>query len=130
VDAQHLTEQSRRAEQKMNEAGRALRAGDATMAAEPSQAAAEALSQAAEALSGSSAPSGEQTGSGVTTLPPSATVPALPNIEQLGKPWGELPGDVRAQLTQELKARYGAEYARAIKLYFEQLAKRKPPPPK
>ena len=43
----------------------------------------------------------------------------------LGKPWGELSGEVKAQMTQELKAKYGEDYARIIKLYFEQLAERK-----
>ena len=44
--------------------------------------------------------------------------------ENLGKAWGDLPGDVKTQITQELKAKYGEDYARLIKLYFEQLAER------
>jgi hypothetical protein len=48
-------------------------------------------------------------------------------LKNLGKPWGELPGDIRNQITQELKAKYGEDYARIIKLYFEQLADRKSP---
>jgi hypothetical protein len=42
-----------------------------------------------------------------------------------GKSWGELPGEVRTQILQDLKARYGEDYAKYIKLYFEQLAERK-----
>jgi hypothetical protein len=59
------------------------------------------------------------------TGPASAEVPPSPLTANLGKPWGELPGEVKAQITQELKARYGEDYARIIKLYFEQLAERK-----
>ena len=56
-----------------------------------------------------------------------ATPSAVPSIvqENLGKAWGDLPGEVKTQITQELKAKYGDEYARLIKLYFEQLAERK-----
>jgi hypothetical protein len=40
----------------------------------------------------------------------------------IGKRWGDLPGDLRTRLVQQMKARYGDDYARSIKLYFEQLA--------
>jgi hypothetical protein len=39
-----------------------------------------------------------------------------------GKRWGELPGEVRSKIVQEMKAKYGDDYARMIKLYFEQIA--------
>jgi hypothetical protein len=39
-----------------------------------------------------------------------------------GKSWGELPGELRTRIVQDMKARYGEDYARTIKLYFEQLA--------
>ena len=42
-----------------------------------------------------------------------------------GKPWGELPGQIKQKIIQEMQAKYGADYARNIKLYFEQLAERK-----
>jgi hypothetical protein len=42
-----------------------------------------------------------------------------------GKAWGELPGEIRTKIIQQMKARYGEDYARNIKLYFEQLAERK-----
>jgi hypothetical protein len=56
-----------------------------------------------------------------------------PNIELLGKdkekyagkPWGQLPGELRNQILQDMKARYGEDYARIIKLYFEQIAETK-----
>jgi hypothetical protein len=50
-----------------------------------------------------------------------------------GKSWGELPGELRTKIVQDMKARYGEDYARTIKLYFEQLASTGsqgvPPPP-
>ena len=42
-----------------------------------------------------------------------------------GKSWGELPGEIKTQIISDMKARYGEEYAKYIKLYFEQLAERK-----
>lgn len=39
-----------------------------------------------------------------------------------GKPWGELPGELRTKVLQEIRAQYGEDYARIIKLYFEQIA--------
>lgn len=45
--------------------------------------------------------------------------------QYLGKPWGELSGEVKSKIIQDLKAKYGEDYARVIKLYFEQIAERK-----
>jgi len=42
-----------------------------------------------------------------------------------GKAWGELPGEIRNKIIQQMKARYGEEYATNIRYYFEQLAERK-----
>jgi hypothetical protein len=42
-----------------------------------------------------------------------------------GKSWGDLPGQIKDQIISDMKARYGEEYAKFIKLYFEQLADRK-----
>ena len=39
-----------------------------------------------------------------------------------GKKWGDLPGELRTKIVQDLKARYGDDYANMIKLYFEQIA--------
>ena len=41
------------------------------------------------------------------------------------KRWGELPGEIKTKIVQEMRARYGEDYARNIKLYFEHLAERK-----
>jgi hypothetical protein len=42
--------------------------------------------------------------------------------ENAGKKWGDLPGELRTRIIQEMKAQYGDDYARVIKLYFEQIA--------
>ena len=42
-----------------------------------------------------------------------------------GKAWGELPGELRTRIIQDMKAQYGDDYSRIIKLYFEQLADKK-----
>jgi hypothetical protein len=39
-----------------------------------------------------------------------------------GKRWGELPGELRTRIVQDMQAKYGEDYARIIKLYFEQIA--------
>lgn len=56
--------------------------------------------------------------------PTATTVPSVV-AENLGKSWGDLPGEVKSKMLQELSAKYGEDYAKAIKLYFEQLADRK-----
>jgi len=93
--------------------------------------AADKLKQAAEQLAPGkvSDPKGEtnrsQPGKPDPAGPASTGATTSPLAANLGKPWGELPGEVKAQITQELKARYGEDYARIIKLYFEHLAERK-----
>jgi hypothetical protein len=49
-----------------------------------------------------------------------------------GKSWGELPGELKTQLLQDARARYGDDYATIIQQYFEQIAGpdlRQPAPP-
>ena len=54
----------------------------------------------------------------------------LPNLEAYGldstayagKSWGELPGELRTKIVQDIRANYGDDYARTIKYYFEHLA--------
>jgi hypothetical protein len=49
-----------------------------------------------------------------------------PDVAQYtGKRWGDLPGEIKTKIIQDMRARYGEDYARNIKLYFEQLAERK-----
>ena len=49
----------------------------------------------------------------------------LDNKKYAGKAWGELPGEVRTKIIQDMQAKYGDDYARIIKLYFEQIADKK-----
>jgi hypothetical protein len=85
----------------------------------------DALARAAEALGRSlgaqPAPTGAKPGG---TGPRTDTLP-MEILGHLDRPWGELPGDVQSKLLQELAAKYGEDYARTIKLYFESLAERK-----
>jgi hypothetical protein len=46
----------------------------------------------------------------------------LDKTRYAGKSWGELPGELRTKIVQDMKGRYGEDYARMIKLYFEQIA--------
>ncbi len=39
-----------------------------------------------------------------------------------GKSWGQLPGELRTRIVQDMRARYGEEYAAIIQRYFERLA--------
>ena len=39
-----------------------------------------------------------------------------------GKSWGDCRGELRTRIVQDMKQRYGEDYARIIKLYFEQIA--------
>ena len=46
-----------------------------------------------------------------------------PDMQQYaGKRWGDLPGELRTKIVQDLSAKFGEDYARHIKLYFEQIA--------
>ncbi len=49
-------------------------------------------------------------------------------LKYAGKRWGELPGELRTRIIQDMQARYGEDYARIIKLYFEELADTRKPP--
>ena len=42
-----------------------------------------------------------------------------------GKRWGDIPGELRTKVIQDMQAKYGEDYAQRIKLYFEQLAEMK-----
>jgi hypothetical protein len=47
---------------------------------------------------------------------------ALPR--DVAQRWGDLPGELRTKVLQDWEAKYGDDYARIIKLYFEQVASR------
>jgi hypothetical protein len=94
--------------------------------------AAKALRQAAGQMSrgsqqqGQSGKSNQQGQPGAVGAPgggrpdPSIFGPGIPKYA--GKTWGELPGEVRTKIVQDMRDKYGEDYARMIKLYFEQLA--------
>jgi hypothetical protein len=46
----------------------------------------------------------------------------LDPMQYLGKRWGQLPGTLRTKLLQDMREKYGEDYARTIKLYFEGIA--------
>jgi hypothetical protein len=53
---------------------------------------------------------------------PDLSAYGLDKAAYAGKSWGELPGELRTKIVQDMKARYGEDYARMIKSYFEQIA--------
>lgn len=93
------------------------------------QQAAQSLQRAAQRLArgsqqpgrpGQMAPPGEHGAAGGGQVDESVLGPELK--EYAGKTWGELPGELRTKIVQDMRARYGEDYARMIKLYFEQIA--------
>ena len=112
----------RQAEVAMRRAADELGPGKDTAAAEHAmRQAADALGRAAKALGAPGAGPQPKENTGATAVAP--LTPVLGG--ELGAVWGDLPGEVRAKVVQDLQARYGEDFARAIKLYFEQLAERK-----
>jgi hypothetical protein len=96
------------------------------------QQAAQSLQQAARSLQQQQGPPGKPNpqsepgklgaaGGGMPDL--SALNPELKKYA--GKRWGEIPGELRTKLIQDMEAKFGDDYARRIKLYFEQLAETK-----
>ncbi|MCI0460584.1 MAG: hypothetical protein L0Z62_26825 [Gemmataceae bacterium] len=93
------------------------------------QKAANALQQAAQQLqkaeqSGQPKPFAKEPG------PKGAAPFGLPDLGPLskelkkyaGRSWGELPGELRTRILQDMRARYGEDYAGIIQRYFEQIA--------
>jgi hypothetical protein len=119
------------AQEQMKQAQNRLNQGQQRPAQAPMRQAAQALQQAAQQLAQQQQPG--------TPMPDSTSgtrgVAAgdQPDIRLLGKDmqkyagksWGQLPGELRNQILQDMKARYGEDYARIIKLYFEQIAETK-----
>jgi hypothetical protein len=98
------------------------------LAANNAQAAGTSMKAAADALNPPSEKNGSP-GNGPPGEPQKKTDTAAtttllpPDLKQYaGVPWGDLPGDVKSKIVQDLRAKYGEEYARIIKQYFEQLA--------
>jgi len=94
--------------------------------------AAQALQQAAQQLAKQQQSSQQNPNSPSSELGTSAK--GLPDLSLLskdaqkkyaGKSWGELPGELKTELLMKAQEKYGEDYARIIKLYFEQLADKK-----
>jgi hypothetical protein len=127
-----------KAQGQMNQAQNQLGQGQSQGAQQSMQQAAQSLQKAAQQMmsQGQSGQQGQKsnqpspngapaTGAGIPQGAPHAGM--LPKVLQqyAGKPWGELPGELRTKILQDMKSQYGDDYARIIKLYFEQIAERK-----
>jgi hypothetical protein len=131
--AQQKTGQAlQQAQNQMKQAQDRLNQGQQRSAQSPMRQAAQALQQAAQQL----AQQQQQPGTPVpdsTSGTRGVAAGGEPDIRLLGKDmekyagksWGQLPGELRNQILQDMKARYGEDYARIIKLYFEQIAEMK-----
>jgi hypothetical protein len=123
----------------MQQAEKQLGQGQPHGAQQSMQQAAQALAQAAQSLAQrqrgqpmQNTESGVLGASGDGAIDPSLLGPD--NQKYAGKRWGELPGELQTKIIQDMKAKYGDDYARVIKLYFEQIASTghradQPPPP-
>jgi hypothetical protein len=68
---------------------------------------------------GKPSPAGGGMPVGGSNLPPALAKKLEPF---LGRPWGELPGELKTQLFQDARASFGEDYAPIIQQYFEQVA--------
>lgn len=112
---------------QMADAQSQLNRGQAAQAQSAMRQAAQSLAQAAQQMT--PAPAGPQRqpamfpgrGRQAGGLPDLSAY-GLDKTAYAGKSWGELPGELRTKIVQDIKARYGDDYARMIKSYFEQIA--------
>ncbi len=127
---QEAAEQLKQADQAMTDSAKQMQQGQGKPSAKASNDAAKSLQKAHDQLAqGEAQGQGQAKGAGGSSpgngsAPVSGDLPSIV-VQNLGKPWGELPGDVKSSILVELKAKYGDDYARLIKLYFEQLAEKK-----
>jgi hypothetical protein len=124
------------AEQGQEQAAQAqaqLRQGQSQAAQVAMQQAAQALQEAAQQASRQPSQSGQRPGrpSGVkNSSGQSAAGPVAPDTrlygkdgrQYAGKAWGQLPGELRTRILQDLRGRYGEDYAGIIQRYFEAVA--------
>ncbi len=116
-----------KAGRQMAEAQGQLQRGQAAQAQSAMQQAARALAQAAQQMAANPArqPGMPAQQVGLGRQPgglPDLSVYGLDKAAYAGQSWGDLPGELRTKIVQEIKVRYGEDYARMIKSYFEQLA--------
>jgi hypothetical protein len=121
----------RQAQAQMQEARGQLGQGQPQQARQAMESAARSLQQAARAGDSRNPAQLPRPAAGEPLNDGSATGAAIdlsrygPDATRFkGKPWGELPGELRSRIIQDLKAQFGEDYGRMIKLYFEQLADR------
>ncbi len=129
-NAQAAGKAAKAAEGQMEKAGRELGKRQNDQAQKSMEQAAQNLNDAAQKLNegdrGQPGESGKPGGNDGSDMSPTTKVEIPKDLQQyLGKPWGELSGEVKSKMIQDLQAKYGEDYARVIKLYFEQIAERK-----
>jgi hypothetical protein len=121
------------AQQQMSRAQGQLNQGQPGQAQASMRQAAQSLAQAAQQMAAPQQPGqpgqpGQAIGQGRQPGGlPDLSAYGLDKTPNAGKNWGELPGELRTKIVQDMKARYGEDYARMIKYYFEQIASTNPP---
>jgi hypothetical protein len=123
-------QQIQKAQGQMNQAQDQLGQGQQQQAKGAMQQAADALQEAAKQVGQQGEPQGPPRDGAnqpaVTAAQGKGTPTAVDLPKELqkyaGKKWGELPGELRTRIVQDMKAQYGDDYGRIIKLYFEQIA--------
>jgi hypothetical protein len=121
-----------KAQGAMQKAQQQLGQGQNQSAQAAMQQAAQALQQVAQQMAAAQQPGKPAANTQVSKMGasgqgrPDASLFGKELKQYAGKSWGELPGELRTKILQDMKARYGEDYARIIKLYFEELADRKP----
>jgi hypothetical protein len=124
--AQHTGEALKQAQDNMSQAQGQLSQGQRQGAQTSMQKAAQSLQQALQQLAQkASLPTKGGQPNQVGAAPggkPDLEAPSIDPKKYAGKPWGDLPGELQTKIIQDLKAKYGDDYARIIKLYFEQIA--------
>jgi hypothetical protein len=118
----------RQAQGQMDQAQKQLGQGEPGQAKGSMEKAARALQQAAGQLAQGGRPNPDNNPDSANSLGPNPGGRPDPSVygpaaaKFAGKGWGELPGELRTKIVQDMRVKYGEDYARMIKLYFEQLA--------
>lgn len=119
-------------QEQVGQAQKQLKDGPSQPAQSAMQQAAQSMQKAAQSARNQMAqgnsrsrqpgPKGQNPGSG--NLDGATTTQPIPKeLEKyLGKAWGELPGELRTRLVQDLRLRYGEDYAPIIQRYFQRIA--------
>jgi hypothetical protein len=119
----------KQAQGQMNQAQNKLGQGKTQSAQASMKQAAQSLKQAAKQMAKNNQPGQPQENTlfpgkrGADGNGPKQAIPVVKGFEKYaGKPWGELPGKLKTKILQDMKVKFGDDYARLIKLYFEQMA--------